>query len=62
MHLPFTSGLVLQAIARGYRYGFEIVDLTGLPTGTVYPARRSLTAVAVLTVGVPAALALTRVL
>jgi DNA-binding PadR family transcriptional regulator len=29
---------VLKAIAAGYRYGFDIMDVTGLPSGTVYPA------------------------
>ena len=29
---------VLQAIAGGYEYGFDIIDATGLPSGTVYPA------------------------
>src|SRR3954467_11304236 len=28
---------VLQAIASGYLYGFDIMDATGLPSGTVYP-------------------------
>jgi PadR family transcriptional regulator PadR len=28
---------VLQAIASGYVYGFDIMDATGLPSGTVYP-------------------------
>src|SRR5438105_4462072 len=28
---------VLQAIAAGYVYGFEIMDATHLPSGTVYP-------------------------
>ena len=28
---------VLQAIASGYVYGFDIMDVTGLPSGTVYP-------------------------
>ena len=28
---------VLRAIADGGRYGFEIMDATGLPGGTVYP-------------------------
>jgi DNA-binding PadR family transcriptional regulator len=40
--LTYVPSIVLQAIARGYRYGFEIVDLTGLATGTVYPALRRL--------------------
>jgi DNA-binding PadR family transcriptional regulator len=38
--LPTT--LVLQAIADGVRYGFDIADRTGLKTGTVYPALRRL--------------------
>jgi PadR family transcriptional regulator PadR len=29
---------VLKAIAAGYRHGFDIIDITGLPGGTVYPA------------------------
>jgi DNA-binding PadR family transcriptional regulator len=29
---------VLQAIANGYQYGFDVIDATGLPSGTVYPA------------------------
>jgi DNA-binding MarR family transcriptional regulator len=33
---------VLRAIADGHRYGFEIIDRTGLPSGTVYPALTSL--------------------
>lgn len=34
---------VLGALAEGYRYGFDIIDRTGLPSGTVYPALGSLT-------------------
>lgn len=33
---------VLQALADGHRYGFEIIEHTGLPSGTVYPALSSL--------------------
>lgn len=40
--LTFSTGIVLQAIARGYRYGFDIMDASGLPDGTVYPALRRL--------------------
>jgi DNA-binding PadR family transcriptional regulator len=29
---------VLNAIASGAEYGFDIIDATGLPSGTVYPA------------------------
>jgi|AmaraimetFIIA100_FD_contig_121_58358_length_1132_multi_3_in_0_out_0_2 DNA-binding PadR family transcriptional regulator len=28
---------VLKALACGYRHGFDIIDVTGLPGGTVYP-------------------------
>jgi len=40
--LSSASTLILQAVAGGYRYGFDIMDLTGLPSGTVYPALRRL--------------------
>ena len=33
-----TAISVLQAIADGYEYGFDIIEQTGLPSGTVYPA------------------------
>lgn len=36
--LSMTGMAVLKAIAAGYRYGFDIMDVTGLPSGTVYPA------------------------
>lgn len=29
---------VLGAVSRGIRYGFDIMDATDLPSGTVYPA------------------------
>src|SRR5215471_2508506 len=29
---------VLNAVAHGSRYGFDVIDATGLPSGTVYPA------------------------
>lgn len=29
---------VLHAVARGTAHGFDIIDATGLPGGTVYPA------------------------
>ena len=29
---------VLRAIADGAEYGFDIIEATGLPSGTVYPA------------------------
>ena len=33
---------VLQALARGSRFGFEVMDATELPSGTIYPALRRL--------------------
>jgi DNA-binding PadR family transcriptional regulator len=36
--LSFAAVSVLHAIARGYEYGFDVIDATGLPSGTVYPA------------------------
>ena len=29
---------VLRALAMGSRYGFDLIDATSLPSGTVYPA------------------------
>jgi DNA-binding PadR family transcriptional regulator len=29
---------VLHALTSGATYGFEVIDATGLPSGTVYPA------------------------
>lgn len=40
--LSYTGLFVLQALAQGYQFGFDIMDVTGLPSGTVYPALRRL--------------------
>jgi len=40
--LSYTGLFVLQALAQGYRFGFDIMDVTRLPSGTVYPALRRL--------------------
>ena len=40
--LSYTGLFVLQALAQGHRFGFDIMDVTGLPSGTVYPALRRL--------------------
>jgi DNA-binding PadR family transcriptional regulator len=40
--MTYTTATILQAIAAGYRYGFDIIDATGLAGGTVYPALRRL--------------------
>ncbi len=34
--------MVLHAVSSGYAYGFDVMDETGLPSGTVYPALRRL--------------------
>jgi len=40
--LSHTAAMILQAISAGYVYGFSIMEVTGLPSGTVYPAMRRL--------------------
>jgi PadR family transcriptional regulator, regulatory protein PadR len=40
--LSSATALVLDALARGSRHGFDIIDATGLPSGTVYPILRRL--------------------
>ena len=40
--LSHTAAMILQAIHAGYVYGFGIMEVTGLPSGTVYPALRRL--------------------
>lgn len=42
--LSYNGALVLQAIAQGHRYGFEIMRAAHLPSGTVYPLLRRLEA------------------
>jgi DNA-binding PadR family transcriptional regulator len=39
-YLSLSATVVLQAVANGYGYGFDVMDATGLPSGTVYPALR----------------------
>lgn len=34
--------MILQAIHAGDGYGFSVMEMTGLPSGTVYPAMRRL--------------------
>ena len=41
-YLSFSATVILQSVSNGYRYGFDIMDVTGLPGGTVYPALRRL--------------------
>lgn len=40
--ISHTSALILQTVNTGYMYGFDIMEVTGLPSGTVYPALRRL--------------------
>jgi PadR family transcriptional regulator len=40
--LSHTAAMILQAIHAGYGYGFSVMEMTGLPSGTVYPALRRL--------------------
>ena len=46
--LTLAIGVVLEAIMAGHRYGFDIMDVSGLPDGTVYPALRRLEAAGML--------------
>jgi len=41
-YLSHTMAMILQALDHGYRYGFDIMTITGLASGTVYPALRRL--------------------
>lgn len=40
--LSHTAAMILQAIHAGHVYGFSVMEMTGLPSGTVYPAMRRL--------------------
>ena len=40
--LTFATAAILNAVSNGYSFGFDIVDITGMPGGTVYPALRRL--------------------
>jgi PadR family transcriptional regulator PadR len=40
--LSLAAATILNAAANGYSFGFDIVDITGMPGGTVYPALRRL--------------------
>ena len=42
--LSFGSAAILHAIAGGSRFGFDIMQATGLTSGTVYPALERLEA------------------
>jgi PadR family transcriptional regulator, regulatory protein PadR len=44
MRFTTTTALVLQALLDGHHHGFDIMDATGLASGTVYPILRRLNA------------------
>jgi DNA-binding PadR family transcriptional regulator len=44
MRLTYPTTLVLQALLQGHHHGFDVMDATGLPSGTVYPILRRLDA------------------
>ncbi len=41
-YLSYSAATILHALKNGYQYGFDIMDVLGLPSGTVYPALRRL--------------------
>ena len=40
--LSHTAAMILQAIHCGCIYGYSVMETTGLPSGTIYPALRRL--------------------
>lgn len=42
MRMTYATAMVLQALDGGSRHGFDIIDATGLRSGTVYPLLRRL--------------------
>jgi PadR family transcriptional regulator, regulatory protein PadR len=44
VRLTYPTTLVLQALLQGHHHGFDIMDATALPSGTVYPILRRLEA------------------
>jgi len=44
VRLTYPTTLVLQALQQGHHHGFDIMDATRLPSGTVYPILRRLDA------------------
>ena len=38
--ITYPAACVLHAISKGEAYGFDIMEVTGLPSGTVYPMLR----------------------
>lgn len=44
VRLTLPTATVMLALAGGHRWGFDIIDVTGLHAGTVYPILRRLEA------------------
>ena len=42
VRMTHATALILRAVKLGYSYGFDIIDVTGLPSGTIYPVLRRL--------------------
>jgi DNA-binding PadR family transcriptional regulator len=40
--LSHSAALILKAISLGYCFGLDVMEVSGLPSGTVYPALRRL--------------------
>jgi DNA-binding PadR family transcriptional regulator len=40
--LSHSAALILKALSLGHCFGFDVMEVTGLPSGTVYPALRRL--------------------
>lgn len=40
--LSHSAALILRALHLGHRFGLDVMAVTGLPSGTVYPALRRL--------------------
>ena len=40
--ITHSEAIVLQAVAKGYRHGFDVIEQTGIAGGTIYPALRRL--------------------
>ena len=42
VRMTHPTALILTALGAGHRYGFDLMDATGLASGTIYPALRRL--------------------
>ena len=48
LRVTYPTAIVMLAVSRGVRYGFDIMDASGLQSGTVYPILRRLEAAGML--------------